>query len=186
MNRKIIIVTVMLLAAAGITTASSFTTATLSRDTSINVVSDSNGVIALIDGNSGSMVSQKSNGELTIDFAAGSGSGVNVDSTYELGDPNDPSQRAFNITNQDGVSHQIELNYTVSSGDGVGDGTSNVEIQVFDASGTNVATEDEDSGTATFTATGGETFAVIVVVDTTNVGVTDSSDLSGTLAISAT
>ena len=187
MKRRIIIVAVLVLVATGITTASSFTTATLSRDTNIDVVSDSNGVIALIDGNSGAIVAEQSNGELTIDFTnAGSATGVNVESTYELGDPSDPSQRAFNITNQDSVTHTIALNYTVSSGDGVGDGSSNVEFLVYDSSGTNVASEDEESGGASFSAASGESFAVVVVVDTTVGSLTDSSDLSGTLNVTAT
>lgn len=163
--------------------SSAFTTATLERDTSIDVVSDDAGIIALTDGNSGGIVTIDSSGELSIDFGVGSASGVNVDSIYELGDPDDPSQRAFNITNQDSVSHSIELNYTVSTGDGVGDGESSVAFSVFDSSGTQVATEDEESGTASFTAASGETFAVVVVVDTTPGSVDQSSDLSGLLRI---
>lgn len=187
MKQRIAIVAVLILVATGITTASSFTTATLSRDTNINVVSDSNGVIALVDGNSGGIVAEQSNGELTIDFTnAGSATGVNVESTYELGDPANPSQRAFNITNQDSVDHTIELNYTVSSGDGVGDGASSVEFRVYDSSGTNLATEDEESGTASFTATSGDSYAVVVIIDTTVGSLTDADDLSGTLEVSAT
>lgn len=184
----IVVIAAMLLTGTGIIAASSFTTATLSRDTSINVVSDADGVIALIDGNSGDVVRvDGSTGELNIDFGVGSATGVNVDSRYELGDPDDPSQRAFNITNQDGVSHEIELNYTVSDGtSGVGDGESSVEFQVYDSSGTQVATEDEESGTASFTAESGETFAVVVVVDTTMDGVDQTDDLSGILDITAT
>ena len=182
------IIAVMLLTGTGIIAASSFTTATLSRDTNINVVSDDNGIIALIDGNSGAIVAvDGTTGELNIDFTVGSATGVNVDSVYELGDQNDPSQRAFNITNQDGVSHSIELNYTVSDGtSGVGDGSSSVQFLVFDSSGTQVASEDEESGTASFTANSGETFAVVVVVDTTMAGVDQTDDLSGTLSVTAT
>ncbi len=186
MKRRIAVVALLVLVATGMTTASSFTTATLSRDASINVVNDAQGIIALIDGNSGGVVKNGSDGELKIDFAVGSGQGVNVDSTYELGDPADPSQRAFNITNHDSVSHSIELEYTVTSGDGVGDGTDNVQFQVYDSGGTQVATETEDSGTASFTANSGETFAVVIVVDTTNAAITNTSDLSGTLSVTAT
>lgn len=183
----IVVIAAMLLTGTGVIAASSFTTATLTRDTNIDVVSDADGVIALTDGNSGSIVTvDGTTGELQIDFAVGSATGVNVDSRYELGDPDDPSQRAFNITNQDSVSHDITLNYTVSDGtSGVGDGESSVQFLVFDASGTQVASEDEESGDATFTAASGETFAVVVVVDTTMAGVDQSSDLSGTLNVTA-
>lgn len=184
------VIAVVLLLSTGMIGASSFTTATLERDTSIDVVADDKGVIALIDGDSGAVVQQQSNGELTIDFTVGSASGVNVNSTYELGNPNwndaSSDEEAFNITNQDGVSHTITLNYTVDSGDGVGDGATSVEFQVYDSSGTNVATEDEESGDASFTASSGETFATVVVVNTTMDGVDKNSDLSGTLNVTAT
>lgn len=182
------ILAVLLLLATGAIASSAFTTATLERGTSINVVSDDQGVIALTDGNSGDVVQiDGSTGELRIDFAVGSASGVNVNSTYDLGDSADPTNsRAFNITNQDGVSHTIELNYTVSDGSGVGDSQSSVQFEVYDAAGTQVAVEDEESGTASFTAASGETFAVVVLVDTTMSGVDQNSDLSGTLYVTAT
>lgn len=184
------IIAAMVLTGTGVIAASSFTTATLSRDTQIDVVSDANGFIALTDGDSGGVVYVDSTtGELKIDFAAGSATGVNVNSTYELGTPSwsPGNERAFNITNQDTVSHSIRLNYTVSDGtSGVGDGSSSVEFQVYNSTGTNVATEDEETGDVSFTATSGETFAVVVVVDTTMAGVDKSDDLSGTLNVTAT
>lgn len=187
-SRTVAVIAVMLLTGTGVIAASSFTTATLARDASIDVVSDSNGVIALVDGNSGGIVAvDGATGELRIDFGVGSALGVNVDSVYELGDPADPSQRAFNVTNQDTVTHNVTLNYTVADGtSGVGDGQSSVEFLVFDSSGTQVAAEDEEAGTATFTANSGESFAVVVVVDTTMAGVDQTSDLSGTLGVTAT
>lgn len=183
----IAVIAVMLLTGTGIIAASSFTTATLTRDTNINVVSDDNGVIALVDGNSGDVVQiDGTTGELKIDFTVGSATGVNVDSVYELGDPNDPSQRAFNITNQDGVSHDIKLNYTVSTGDGVGDGANSTEFIVFDTNAAKQITVSEEDNGASFTAASGATFAVVVVVDTTMAGVDQNSDLSGTLNVTAT
>ena len=187
-SRTVAIIAVMLLTGTGVIGATSFTTATLARDTSIDVVSDAEGVIALVDGNSGGVVRvDGTTGELRIDFAVGSALGVNVDSRYELGDPADPTQRAFNVTNQDTVAHTVTLNYTVADGtSGVGDGQSSVRFLVFDASGTQVADEDEEAGTASFTANSGESFAVVVIVDTTMAGVDQSDDLSGTLAVTAT
>ena len=187
-SRTVAIVAVLLLTGTGVIGATSFTTATLTRDTNIDVVSDADGVIALLDGNSGGIVAvDPATGELQIDFGVGSALGVNVDSRYELGDPADPSQRAFNVTNQDTVAHDVSLNYTVADGvSGVGDGQSSVEFLVFDSSGAQVAAEDEEAGTAVFTANSGESFAVVVIVDTTMAGVDQSDDLSGTLAVTAT
>lgn len=176
----------LLVVATAAIASTSYTTATLERDTNIDVVSDDQGVIALTDGNSGGVVTVDSSGELSIDFRVGSASGVNVDSIYELGDPSNSSERAFNITNQDSVSHTITLNYTVSSGDGVGDGSPNVEFRVYDASGTQVAAEDEETGTGSFTASSGESFAVVVIVDTTVGGLDQTSNVSGTLAVTGT
>lgn len=179
------VLAVLLLLATSAIASTAYTTATLERGTSIDVVTDAEGVIALTDGNSGGIVEvDGTTGELSIDFAVGSATGVNVNSVYELGDPADPTQRAFNITNQDSVQHDIELEYDVTSGDGVGDGESSVEFQVYDSSGSQVAVEDEESGTATFTAASGETFAVVIVVDTTVGNLDDSDDLSGTLYVS--
>lgn len=176
--------TVMVLLLTGLIASSAFTTASLERDTSIDVVSDDAGIIALTDGTSGGVVSVDSSGELSIDFRVGSAGGVNVNSTYELGDPASPTTvQAFNITNQDSVGHTIGLNYSVASGDGVSDGSPSVEFQVYDSTGTQVATEDESSGTGSFSAASGETFYVVVVVDTTVGSLDQSSDLSGTLRV---
>lgn len=184
---KAAILAAMVLLGTTVVAASSFTTATLERDTNVNVVGDANGVIALTDGNSGGVVKEKSNGELTIDFRVGSASGVNVNSTYELGNQSSPlSEQAFNITNQDGVSHTIELDYTVSDGSGVGDSANSTEFQVYDSTGTRVATVSEEDSGQTFSANSGETFVVVVVVDTTMSGVDKNSDLSGTLNVTAT
>jgi hypothetical protein len=176
--------------------AAAFTTATLQRDTTIDVVADDNGIIALGDGDSGGLVDVRSNGELTIDFTRGgaiSGGGANVESIYELGDPdNQPTgEYAFNITNRDTVSHEIALNYTVDNGNGQGDGYNNTEFEVFDG-GTSelVVSEEDDTSGNTITLNSGETNNITVTVDTrandTSSTVDNTSDLSGTLNITAT
>lgn len=184
------VIVLALILSTGMIGASSFTKATLDRDTNINVVADDSGVIALIDGDSGGVVAvDSSTGELTIDFGVGSASGVNVNSTYELGTSDWSSasadEEAFNITNQDSVSHTITLNYTVDTGDGVGDTFDSVKFKVFDSSGTNVATASEET-TDSFTAASGGSFATVVIVNTTVSGVDKNSDLSGTLNVTAT
>lgn len=183
-KHKITIIVVLLVAGTGVIGASSFTTATLERDANIDVVADNSGFIGLTDGNSGNIV-QVASDELTISFVQGSATGVNVNSRYELGNASDPSQRAFNITNNDGVSHTITLDYSVTSGDGVGDGFNHTEFRVYDSTGSNVAIASEE-GSDSFTATSGGSYAVVMIVDTTDDTLGSAADLSGTLNVTAT
>jgi hypothetical protein len=182
---KVLSLVIALIVASSIISATAFTTATLSRDTTVNVVSDSNGIIALTDGTSGGLVDQV-DGELKIDFTnAGSGVGANVNSRYELGDPNNPtSEMAFNITNQDTVDHDLSIEYT--GADDEGESGNQIEFQVYDGNGDHLTTVSEGStvsiGSADFTS--GDTLYVVVVVDTS--GMSTSGDLSGTLNITAT
>lgn len=165
---------------------SAFTTADLSRDTNIDVVQDDKGIIALSDGTSGGIVSYDSDGSLSIDFDPNQASGVNVNSTYKLGDPNDAnSSMAFNITNQDSVSHTINVSYSVSSGDGSGSSNA-TEFQIYDSSNTHVVTISEDDSGREFSLSSGSTVHVVVVVDTTAKGITSSEDLSGSFNVTAT
>lgn len=182
---KVLTLVVVLLVASSIVSATAFTTATLSRDTNVDVVADNNGIIALTDGTSGGLVTQV-DGELRIDFSnPGSGLGANVNSRYELGDPNDPtSEMAFNVTNQDTVAHDLSIEYTGATDEGVaGD---QIEFRVYDSSGTHLTTVSEETtgsvGSADFAS--GTTLHVVVVVDTN--GMTTNGDLSGTLNITAT
>lgn len=193
MSKRLARVGVIILAlilSTGMIGASSFTKATLDRDTNINVVADDSGVIALIDGDSGGVVAvDSSTGELTIDFGVASASGVNVNSTYELGTSDWSSasadEEAFNITNQDSVAHTITLNYSADQADVVGDGFESVKFKVFNSTGDNVVTASEEN-TGSFNAGSSETFATVVIVNTTVSGIDKNDDLSGTLNITAT
>lgn len=193
--RKISQLGVLVLAlvlATGLIGASSFTNATLNRQASIDVVSDTNGFIGLADEHSSDIVSENADGALTIDFAQNSASGVNVNSTYEIGVPDSPSdiqnQSAFSLTNNDGQSHTITLNYSVTNpSDVVGDSYNSTEFQVFNSTGSLVATiSEEDSGVTLPSLSSGSTYYVVLVVDTTPANVESSDDLSGTLEITAT
>lgn len=179
-----------LVLATGLIGASSFTTATLTRDASIDVVSDTNGFIGLADEHSSNIVSENGDGALTIDFAQNSATGVNVNSTYEIGVPGTSdaaNEAAFSITNNDGVAHDIKLNYTVTdSAPVVGDGANSTEFQVYDSDSNSIATISEEDSGSTFSLAGGTTYYVVIVVDTTPAAVTQSEDLSGTLEVTAT
>lgn len=171
--------------------ASAFTTATLERDTTIDVVSDQNGIIGLVDGDSGNLVYEDgSTGELKIDFTnACAGCGANVDSRYEIGTTGWSSassdEEAFNITNQDSVSHSITLNYTVSSGAGDANSYNETEFQVYDSTGSRVLTISEEDSGRSFTAGSGESYAVVVIIDTRHANIDQNDDLSGTLNVTA-
>lgn len=179
MKAKITGMVIVLVVASAVLGASAFTSGSVERNSNVNVVSDDKGLIGLSDGTSGPLVYQNSTGALEIDFTNGTAQGANVDGHFELGNKNDANQSAFNVTNNDDESHSMTLNYTPNSDDS--DGTANLEFLVYDGSGTKVATATEESS-ASFTAAAGETFNVVIVVDTH--GLTTSDDLSGTLKVS--
>ncbi|MFB6303371.1 MAG: hypothetical protein ABEH78_10995 [Haloferacaceae archaeon] len=161
--------------------ATAFTTASLSRDANVNVVSDDKGLLALTDGTSGGLVAQNATGALNVDFTAGGAGGVNTNATYELGNPSDPTnQTAFNITNQDAESHDITVKYTGAGG--TSDTDANIEFRIYDSTGTKVATVSEESTSATISGVAsGTTHYVVIVVDTH--GLDSTADLSGTLEV---
>ena len=184
MRSKFTVLAVAIIAVSATLGASAYTTGSVSRSANVNVVSDDAGLIALADGTSGDLVWQQSDGTLGIDFTNGGAGGVNPEAHYELGNPSDPTnQTAFNITNLDAESHSLTVEYTGVAATAV-DGTPNIQFRVFDSAGTEVATvtEEATSGTVSDVASG-STLYVVMVVDTT--GLTNSTDLSGTLQVSA-
>lgn len=182
MRLKIAGVAVALILVAATLGASAFTSGTVTRTSNVNVVNDDTGLLALSDGTSGGLVYQNASGALEIDFTKGGAGGVNAESHYELGNPSDAkNQSAFDITNLDAESHDITVKYT---GAGAGDADANIQFQVYDSTNTKVATVSEESTSDTITgAASGDTYYVVVVVDTH--GVSSSTDLSGTLEVSA-
>lgn len=185
MTKKITVgaLAVAFIAIAAVVGASAYTTGTVSRTATMDVVNDNEGLIALEDGTSGGLV-DTSSGQLAIDFTQGGAAGVNADATFELGDPaNANESSAFNITNLDTKSHDFTLDYTLDSDDGNTD--QNVQLQVYDSTGSEIATfsEEGDGSTTLSGISSGQTVYVVVVVDTN--GLTTSEDLSGTLTVSA-
>jgi hypothetical protein len=183
MRYKIGAVTLTLVLVASVLGASAFTSGSVERTSNVNVVNDDTGLLALEDGTSGGLVFQNSSGALEIDFTKGGAGGANVESHYELGNPSDPTnQTAFNITNNDDESHDIKVSYTGAGG--TADTDDNIKFQVYDSNGDLQGTVSEESTSQTFTAvSSGSTLYVVMVVDT--YGLDNSSDLSGTLKVSA-
>lgn len=185
MRVKIAALVMAVIAISATLGASAYTTGTVTRSASVDVVSDDAGLIALSDGTSGGIVSQGTDGALNINFAQGSAGGVNPSATYELGNPTDPTnQTAFNVSNLDSTSHSLTVEYTNVESAVKGDGTTNIQFQFYNSTGSQVATISEESSSATINSVGsGETLYVVVVVDTT--GLTSSESLTGDLTVSA-
>lgn len=183
MRLKIAGVAVVVIALLVTLGASAYTTGSVTRSSNVNVVTDDQGLIALSDGTSGGLVAQNSTGALAIDFTNGGASGVNTAAHFELGNPSDPTnQSAFNISNLDAETHDLTVTY--SGAGGTSDTDANIQFQIYDSTGTQVATVSEESTSATITgASSGATYYVVIVVDTH--GLDSTVDLSGTLEVSA-
>jgi hypothetical protein len=178
-----VFVALLLLVAAASIGTSAFTTASIDRASNIDVVADDQGLLALVDGTSGPLV-YLNNEQLAIDVEQGTAAGVNTDAQFVLGDTADSvAEHAFAVVNNDAESHLIIAEYAAGSDDANDD--ENVVFAVFDASGNSVATLSEESGAQSFDAGAGETFYVVVTIDTgheTTTVLTSSTDLSGTLS----
>ncbi len=175
----------VVMAAATAVGASAFTAATVERQANADVVADENGLLALIDGNSGNLVYQEAGtDQLVIDFENGTAAGANTDALFELGDPANPgTSQAFRVQNNDDEAHVINVAYTLDADDGNSD--ANLEFRIYDTTGTQVGTVTEEGGTASLNAAAADAYDVVVVVDTGHDGastVTSTADLSGTLA----
>jgi hypothetical protein len=80
------------------------------KNVNANVVTDSSGAVALQDGEQGGIINH-TGGELEIDFAEGSASGVGVGSRVDIGGPSSPGDSAFTITNQTTAEIDITLEF---------------------------------------------------------------------------
>ncbi|MFB6120129.1 MAG: hypothetical protein ABEJ68_03320 [Halobacteriaceae archaeon] len=162
--------------------ASAFTSASVQRDASVNVVTDDAGLIAIQDNTSGTLVSQTDTG-LSINLANESASGVNADATFTFGDSSTPlEQHTFNVTNNAGQPLALTFDYTLSGSASDGDSDPNLTFDLYDASGNHLTTFSEESSSKTVSdVADGETVYVVVTVNTK--GLTTSADLSGTLSV---
>lgn len=183
MKTKVAAIMLVAIAITASLGASAFTTGTVTRSSDVNVVTDDVGLIGLSDGTSGDLVTMNSTGALDINFTTSGADGVNTAAHFELGDPASPTtQTAFNVTNNDDTSHDLTIEYTGAGG--TADADENIQFQVYNGTGSKVATVSEETTSQTITgAASGATYYVVVVVDTH--GLDSTADLSGTLKISA-
>jgi hypothetical protein len=160
---------------------------TMDRDANIDVVNDSNGLLAVVvsDDVDSDVLRETSNGEFTIDFTAnGNADGVNVNSQYQIGS-------LFGVgapMNENGNSPSVNPAFEIVNNDDLVDDAEPTKNLVVEDGSTN------PSATFTTGAAGGSRddrlesageIGLSILVDTTGSGATTSENLSGTLTISA-
>lgn len=182
MNRTALVVLVTLLALSGAQASGANPIGSGNDASSANHIDSDLPVV--IDAGSVSGVSADGS-KLLIDASTGTARGVPVNARVSFGNPADPiANPAFTLTNTVRTNPvHLSVSYTVSSGDGVGDGESNVEFRFYDADGNEIAAEDEEPGATDITIPGGDTAYVVVVIDTTVGDLSPSSDLSGSVTV---
>ena len=190
--------------AAGIGTGA-FTSASATRTVTAHVDNDLNAQIALVPGQH-SGIELNGNGELEIDLSGDNGEGVNPNSQYSWGDPNDPANDfAFKIVNNDGQDYDdLILEYELEDDSWVDNSTTydNESFIRFDTYGQGdpdgywagikcpnnqlgtpnpVSKNMPTSGPVDFES--GQAVYVVVETDTTGVDADLADDLSGSLTI---
>lgn len=117
--------------AAAVGTGAFSTMTSGNRDATVDIVDDSNAVVAIESGMDSDIVSENSDGELEIDFTATGADGINPNSDYQLGypasndaysrwetgDPENGDESALEITNHDSRSQDITIEYDASQSD---------------------------------------------------------------------
>ena len=146
MDRRKFIIGAGSLAAGGAAAIGSgaFTSATLAdRSVSVSVADDANAQISLIGGDDPD-VSADESGALELDLSGSDGEGVNINSIYTWGDPDNPaSNYAFKMVNKDetGQSYSVKMMYDYDrswvNGSASWDQNyqSFIEFEVFDGDG---------------------------------------------------
>lgn len=160
-----------------------FTSTTVERQSNVDIVTDSSGLVGLEDGTQGDLIATNSTGALEIDLTNGSASGANVHARFEFGDPNDPQNRsAFNVTNNDGEQRTFSLDYTGIASDDSDDEVDLIFEVYHEGTATPQATLTDESTAKDITLNAGETAHVVMVIDTED---DKGADYSGTLKITA-
>lgn len=192
MQRRTLIATVGAVIGTGIG-ATAYTSATVDRSATIDVVTDDTGLIGLGTGTSGDLIYQDGNGALAIDLGAGNATGANVNSTFTFGTESDAlNSYGFTLTNNDTTARDVTLDYTLANTD-PDTNNPNVQFKVYDDTGAAVEVDgttgdmlsiaDESAGYTITGAPAGTAYYIVLVVDTN--GLDSTADLSGTLTVSA-
>ena len=188
MTRKVslaVLVVGFLVASSFVGTAA-FTTATVTRSSSVGISADDTAVIGLDAGDNVAGVSDTGD-KLNVNL--GNGNGLNIESSFVYGDSSSVEANddyAVAMTNNAGSSVEFTVNYNVDTDPG---SSTSLEFKFYDgdssplqASGSHVVVTEGGSG-QTFTLTSGQTVYIVISVDTS--GLTSGDDLSGDLEITA-
>lgn len=213
MQRRKFLIGAGVLAAGGaaVTGSGAFSAMSAERDVNVDVVNDSNGLLALRVGpQMDSDVIREEDGEVKIDFTAGgSAGGVNVNSRYQVGLFDDDYDKvpggaldvesgameekyALAVANQDTTEHGLRVAYEANdTGDFHG---AELWFQCVaygennDGTHAIYVTEDNGNNVDAFSNTvpSGEEYRLSLLVDTRDVSAApEDVDLSGTLSVSA-
>jgi hypothetical protein len=179
-NKRIMAMMVIAMVVSGSITVLAYNSFTAERTAAVNVVDDTQGIIALNPG--GSSFVTLVDGEMEIDVTNGGAQGVNVNSTLTIGDSESPSTSyAYSFTNNDNQARDVTFEYNNVASDSAS--SDNMNFLVYDGSGAKVG---EFNETSSYTVTGmgsGATHYVVLEVDTTTSQTSD--DLSGTIRITS-
>lgn len=158
----------ILVAALSIVGASAFTTANADRSVSIDVNTDTNGVLQFATGSAeGATIN---NGELVVNA---DNEVLTQNADFDFGDTASPStSSAFTITNADGQSHTVTVSYT---------GAAEVTFYAVGPGGT-VSTIG-DGGSASFSLASGDVVYVSYSVSTP--ATSSATTLTGTVNVTA-
>ena len=180
---------------AAVVSTSAFTTVTLSRETSVSVTADDDALVTLVDGHPGDgFVEQTSTSTLEIDLTRGGASGANTNATVELGSTSDPiDDHAFRVEHRGDAPANLSFQYGLDgSGAGEASGPQSLVFTFAHDAGDDGTVDtsvslSENTGSTNATIAGvqpGDPVYATVVVNTT--GLSQASDLSGTLGVTVT
>ena len=185
MQRKAVLVIGTVLIASVAMGSAAFTSGSVDRAATVQVVGDDAAATGLAPGggaNSG-VVQYDSNNQLSIDFSdiSSNADGINGNANYTIGDHSSAtSTYAFNVTNNDDVTRSYTLSYAFS---GSPASNSSVTFTAYNSTGSKLVTA-SNSGSGTFDL--GSTETAYVVMEVNSTGTTRADSLSGDLTITVT
>jgi len=198
---------------AGIGTGAFTSASIPDRQVSVTVERDDEATIALVPGNDPDVSISTNPGELQLDLSGQNGEGVNINSVYTWGDPTDPSNDyAFKIVNNDELTYggptvadpAVTLTYDVADANddwvqfySAPAKASQIIFSLYTAGGAlrgRLAAPDfqvfgpgnqdpHSAGTHSWHFNPGDSWYVVVTVDTTGSEAATSDDLTGTLTL---
>lgn len=179
MNRREYLIGGIGLASATTIGSIAFTTASVSRSVTSNIAADSSAIIGLTAG-SVAAVTEDGSGQLVIDTAVGSASGLNSDGSFTYGDTANPATTfAFSVTNNDGNPHDL----TVGISGMILPGSATFTISLYESDGTLIGDATPSTDVTHTGWAAAETIYAVITIDTS--GTTSADSISGTIDFSA-